>query len=115
MNIEALLIAYGLVLIAIIISFSNQLKLETDLVIGSARAMVQLIIMGFIFLAAGVLMITGDPESRVPLKKFVADPAAFGQYLFQTHWLAIEIVSLLLLIALIGVLYLGKDTKKKDC
>ncbi len=70
------------------------------------------VIMGFIFLAAGALMITGDPKSRIPLKIFVAEPAAFGQYLFQRHWLAIEIVSLLLLIALVGVLYLGKDSKK---
>jgi NADH-quinone oxidoreductase subunit J len=65
--------------------------------------------MGLIFLVAGGLMIAGGPEGRIPLKTFVAETAEFGQYLFQTHWLAIEIVSLLLLIALIGVLHLGKD------
>ena len=70
--------------------------------------------MGVVYLAAGGLIIAGDPENLVPLRPFVAEPAAFGQYLFQTHWLAIEIVSLLLLIALVGVLYLGKDTKKKN-
>ena len=70
------------------------------------------VIMGFIILAAGALMIAGDLKSRIPLKIFVAEPAEFGQYLFQRHWLAIEIVSLLLLIALVGVLYLGKDSKK---
>lgn len=68
--------------------------------------------MCLIFLAAGAMMITGDPESRIPLKTFMAEPAAFGQYLFQRHWLAIEIVSLLLLIVLVGVLYLGKDARK---
>lgn len=67
-------------------------------------------IMGLIFLAAGGLMVAGDQESRIPLKTFMAEPAAFGQYLFQTHWLAIEIVSLLLLIVLVGVLYLGKNS-----
>lgn len=71
-------------------------------------------IMGLIFLAAGGLMVADDPESRLPLKPFMAEPAAFGQYLFRTHWLAIEIVSLLLLIALVGVLYLGKNTKKNS-
>ena len=70
------------------------------------------VIMGFIILAAGALMIAGDLKSRIPLKIFVAEPAEFGQYLFQRHWLAIEIVSLLLLIALVSVLYLGKDSKK---
>jgi NADH-quinone oxidoreductase subunit J len=43
---------------------------------------------------------------------FMAEPASFGLYLFQRHWLAIEIVSLLLLIVLIGVLYLGRDISK---
>ena len=66
------------------------------------------------FLAVGVLMIVGDPDARVPLKSAVASPEAFGRYLFQTHWLAIEIVSLLLLIAVIAVMYLGKNTGKKN-
>lgn len=78
------------------------------------RQLIPAAIMGLLFLAAGGLIIAGDPENLVPLRPFVAEPAAFGQYLFQTHWLAIEIVSLLLLIALVGVLYLGKGTKKKN-
>lgn len=77
------------------------------------RQLIPAATMGLLFLAAGGLIIAGDPENLVPLRPFVAEPAAFGQYLFQTHWLAIEIISLLLLIALVGVLYLGKDTKKK--
>ena len=78
------------------------------------RQLIPAATMGLLFLAAGGLIIAGDPENLVPLRPFAAEPAAFGQYLFQTHWLAIEIVSLLLLIALVGVLYLGKDTKKKN-
>ena len=65
--------------------------------------------MCMVFIAAGFLMIMGDPNARIPLKAAVAEPAAFGLYLFRTHWLAIEIVSLLLLIAVIAVLYLGKN------
>jgi NADH-quinone oxidoreductase subunit J len=42
----------------------------------------------------------------------MAEPVSFGLFLFQRYWLAIEIVSLLLLIALIGVLYLGRDMGK---
>ncbi len=48
MNIESLVIVYGLVLMAMVISYSNQLKLEKDLMMGSTRALVQLILMGFI-------------------------------------------------------------------
>ena len=47
MKIESLLLAYGLIVVAILISFYNQLKLEQDLIIDSFRATVQLIIMGF--------------------------------------------------------------------
>jgi NADH-quinone oxidoreductase subunit J len=42
-----------------------------------------------------------------------ASPSAFGQYLFTHHWLSIELVSLLLLIALIGALLLGKSNAKQ--
>ena len=67
-----------------------------------------------IFIAAGTMMIMGDPESGISLKGAVAEPVFFGQYLFRNHWLAIEIVSLLLLIAVVAVMYLGKNTEKKN-
>jgi NADH-quinone oxidoreductase subunit J len=70
--------------------------------------------MCLLFIAAGTLMITGDPDIRIPLTAAVAEPVFFGHYLFRKHWLAIEIVSLLLLIALVAVLYLGKDAGKKN-
>jgi len=69
--------------------------------------------MGLVFVTAGALMIMGDPDSRVPLNAAVAEPVFFGHYLFQRHWLAIEIVSLLLLVAVVAVLYLGMNTGKK--
>jgi NADH-quinone oxidoreductase subunit J len=71
-------------------------------------------LMGVLLLTVGGLIIAGDPENRTPLQAFAAEPAAFGTYLFRTHWLAIEIVSLLLLIALVAVLYLGKDAGKRN-
>ena len=69
--------------------------------------------MCLVFIAAGTLMIMGDPDSRIPLKAAVAEPVFFGHYLFRKHWLAIEIVSLLLLVAVVAVLYLGKNAGKK--
>jgi NADH-quinone oxidoreductase subunit J len=41
-----------------------------------------------------------------------AEPGAFGQFIFQKHWLSIEIVSLLLLVAVIGALLLARRAKK---
>jgi NADH-quinone oxidoreductase subunit J len=70
--------------------------------------------LGIAFLALGVLMFSENPQKQEPLKTAVAEPAEFGQYLFQQHWLSIEIISLLLLIVLVGVLYLGKDLKNNN-
>ena len=69
--------------------------------------------MCLVFIAAGLMMIMGDPDSRIPLEAAVAKPVFFGHYLFQRHWLAIEIVSLLLLVAVVAVLYLGKNSRDK--
>jgi NADH-quinone oxidoreductase subunit J len=49
----------------------------------------------------------------VDLETALTKPGDFGRYLFQRHWLSIEIVSLLLLVALIAALYLGKRKGKE--
>ena len=46
---ESLLMSYGLVIGAILISFYNQLKIERELFWSSLRATVQLIAMGFTY------------------------------------------------------------------
>jgi NADH-quinone oxidoreductase subunit J len=69
--------------------------------------------LGLVYLVVGVLLIATTPEARITLQTALATPARLGEYLFQRHWLSIEIVSLLLLIALIGALYLGKETGKR--
>ncbi len=70
---------------------------------------------GICFLYAVVLvmlLISGGGEGA-PMAAASVEPKVFGHFLFQRHWLAIEIVSLLLLIALVGVLRLGKDAGRK--
>ncbi len=69
-------------------------------------------VFGLVYLAAGTLLVSAQPGSRTVLKTARATPAMFGRYVFQTHWLSIEIVSLLLLVALVGALFLGRRTKK---
>jgi NADH-quinone oxidoreductase subunit J len=69
---------------------------------------------GVVYLILGAIIVSSAPGGRVALTPALAEPRAFGEYLFQRHWLAIEIVSLLLLIALIGALYLGRKKDRED-
>ena len=48
MTIESLMIAYGLIVIVLIISWHNQLTLDKEIAVASLRATVQLVIMGFL-------------------------------------------------------------------
>ena len=66
-------------------------------------------VLGLIYLAAGVIRVAADIDSRAQLQRALAAPREFGRYIFQQHWLAVELVSLLLLIAVIGVLHIGKN------
>ena len=67
-----------------------------------------IVLVAVVYLVIGAAIVTSAPGSQVVLEVALAKPKAFGQYLFQRHWLVIEIVSLLLLIALVGALYLGR-------
>ncbi len=70
--------------------------------------------LGFVsFQVCIFLLISAGPESQEILKTAVAEPAVFGHFLFTSHWLSIEIISMLLLIALVGVFHLGMDKKHK--
>ena len=69
-------------------------------------------VFGLVYIAVWIGLISTDPNSRIQLKIARADPGTFGQYIFEKHWLSIEIVSLLLLIAAIGALLLGKRSRK---
>ena len=67
---------------------------------------------GVVYIAIGIGVVVSEPGGRITLKTAIADPAVFGQYIFEKQWLSIEIVSLLLLVALIGALLLGRRSKK---
>jgi NADH-quinone oxidoreductase subunit J len=64
------------------------------------------------YLALGIGLVVADPNGRSALETARAEPGAFGQYIFNKHWLSIEIVSLLLLVAVIGALLLARRAKK---
>jgi NADH-quinone oxidoreductase subunit J len=65
-------------------------------------------LLGVVFLAVAVAMVFKDPGSEIVLKGAVAQPRDFGRFLFDRYWLAIEIVSILLLVALVAIIHLAK-------
>ena len=74
------------------------------------RQMVPALVAAGIYCAAGALLLKGEDSAQVEwLQSAAATPVAFGRFLFTRHWLAIEIASLLLLVALIGALQIGRE------
>ncbi|NTV42758.1 MAG: NADH-ubiquinone/plastoquinone oxidoreductase subunit 6, partial [Syntrophobacteraceae bacterium] len=71
-------------------------------------------ILGVMVMAVGCIILFASPDSGIPLKTAVATPREFALYVFERHWLSIEIVSLLLLVALIGALHLGRRTSQSE-
>jgi len=66
------------------------------------------------YLALGIGLVAADPNGNRVLTTGRAEPVAFGQYIFQKYWLSIEIISLLLLVAVIGALLLARRSKKNS-
>ncbi len=60
------------------------------------------------YLVVGALLAAHDPSAGAVLSPAQTEPAVFGAYVFRKTWLAIEVTSLLLLVALIGALFIGK-------
>ncbi len=71
-------------------------------------------LLGGIFLTVVALLIFKDPSSQITLETAVAMPREFGRFIFQRYWLGVEIVSLLLLIALVAAIQLGRGKGQDD-
>jgi NADH-quinone oxidoreductase subunit J len=67
-----------------------------------------------ISLAAMGLVLFSLPLSQVPLMAAMASPRHFGRVLFEKYWLAVEIASFLLFVALVGAYYLGKSAPPEE-
>ena len=61
-------------------------------------------------LAAMACILLSLPLSQVPLTAAMASPRHFGRLLFDKYWLAVEVASFLLFVALVGAYYLGKSS-----
>jgi NADH-quinone oxidoreductase subunit J len=65
-------------------------------------------LLGLALLIIMAALIASDPVSRQGLQLASVSPRAFGGFIFEKYWLAVEVVSLLLFVALVGALYLGR-------
>ena len=63
------------------------------------------------FLTVSSVMVGRNTAGWAPMPAAQASPVDFGVYLFQTHWLAVEIASMLLLVALVGAYVLGRRVR----
>jgi len=70
--------------------------------------------LGGVTLVLAVVMVFAQPDSRVPLNALTASPLELGRFLFQKYWFPVELASFLLLIALVGALYLGRQERKRE-
>jgi NADH-quinone oxidoreductase subunit J len=71
-------------------------------------------LLGIVFLAVAVAMAFKDPRSGIVLQGAAAQPKDFGHFLFDRYWLAVEIISILLLVALVAIIQVGKGRGTGD-
>ena len=77
------------------------------------RQMLPAVLFAAAYVAIGGLLLINDPSAAAPLVEAATEPAAFGRYIFTQSWLAVEIASLLLLVAMVGALVVGKRPVKE--
>lgn len=69
---------------------------------------------GLVYLVAAIVMMAHTPGMEVSVNMLSASPRQFALFVFEHHWFSIEVVSLLLLVALIGALQLAKRSGKRE-
>jgi NADH-quinone oxidoreductase subunit J len=70
-------------------------------------------VLGGISLILAAVVISAAPAASPVLKGLTAGPRDLARFLFQKYWFPVEIASFLLLIALVGALFLGRQEKKE--
>jgi len=104
---EVIIYAGAIMILFLFIIMMIRIETLQELMFPSQQLVPALLVTGF-YLLLSMLLAVNDPGVPTRLEAAVALPVVFGQFLFQNHWLAIEIASLLLLVALIGALIIGR-------
>jgi NADH-quinone oxidoreductase subunit J len=98
----------------VLILFVVMLFRQSSRELGQPAAWGLATLLGVTFLAVIVAMVLKDPGGNVVLQGAVAPPGKFGQFLFDRYWLAVEIVSILFLVALVAIIQVGKRRGTED-
>lgn len=69
------------------------------------------VVLAALSLAAVAVLIISKSGAGPPLVLAATSPLEFGYFLFQRYWFSVEVVSFLLLVALVGALYLGRQAE----
>ena len=70
------------------------------------------LVLGLLFVVVAALAVFQDPGSHEVLQLAIALPATFGRFIFEHYWLAVEIISILLLVGLVAAVQLGRGKKE---
>jgi NADH-quinone oxidoreductase subunit J len=71
-------------------------------------------LLGLLFLVVGALAVLTDPQAGVGLQAARAAPQGLGRFVFEKYWLSVEMISLLLLVALVAAIQIGKGRGKRN-
>ena len=75
------------------------------------KNVVFLVITGGLSFSLVLWFLLVKPSRNVGLRAAVVTPREFGHFIFSRYWPAVEILSFLLFVALVGAYYLGRDRK----
>ena len=70
-------------------------------------------LIGVGLVGASFILLTTNVSGHKMLPAGSVPPKVFGVFLFQNHWLTIEIASMLLLVALVGALLIGRLIRRE--
>lgn len=76
----------------------------------SIRPWLTAVFPGIVSLVLLVMLIRTGPDHSLLLKPAMAAPRALGKTVFHEFWFSVEVVSLLLFVALVGALYLARES-----
>ena len=65
-------------------------------------------VLGLAALGGTTVFLLAASDSRSPLGLAVANPLEFGRFLFREYWFAVEVISFLMFVGLVGAYFLGR-------
>jgi NADH-quinone oxidoreductase subunit J len=105
---EIIIYAGAIMVLFLFIIMMLRVEPSTKTAADYARQWLPAAIMASISLGITVWLVLSGPAGKTPLVSAMATPQAFGRFLFQAYWFPVEVASILLFVALVGALYLGR-------